>query len=176
MPAINLYGYQLSAVRRMKNGCILCGGVGSGKSRTALAYYYICNGGSELSFIRNKYYKMKQPKDLYIITTAKKRDSLEWEGDMLPFSIGNPDVYRNKVTIDSWNNIKKYIDVKDAFRLSTRSLKLTNGSCCRQLLAIPGQIIFRYSWLMVFIGIKQSLYMSISSISLSIIIIRLTDI
>ena len=115
MPAINLYGYQLSAVRRMKNGCILCGGVGSGKSRTALAYYYICNGGSELSFIRNKYYKMKQPKDLYIITTAKKRDSLEWEGDMLPFSIGNPDVYRNKVTIDSWNNIKKYIDVKDAF-------------------------------------------------------------
>ena len=40
MPVIKLFDYQLDAVQRMKNGCILCGGVGSGKSRTALAYFW----------------------------------------------------------------------------------------------------------------------------------------
>ena len=25
------------------------------------------------------------PKDLYIITTARKRDTMEWEGDLSPF-------------------------------------------------------------------------------------------
>ena len=45
MGRINLYDYQLDAIRRMKNGCILCGGVGSGKSRTSLAYYYEQHGG-----------------------------------------------------------------------------------------------------------------------------------
>ena len=42
---IELRPYQLEAVKRMRNGCILCGGVGSGKSRTALAYYFMENGG-----------------------------------------------------------------------------------------------------------------------------------
>lgn len=69
MAGISLRDYQLDAVDRMKNGCILCGGVGSGKSRTALAYYYKQNGG-ELG--TKKYVKMKSPKDLYIITTARK--------------------------------------------------------------------------------------------------------
>ena len=40
MAGISLRDYQTDAVERMKNGCILCGGVGSGKSRTALAYCY----------------------------------------------------------------------------------------------------------------------------------------
>ena len=35
-----LYDYQYEAVNNMKNGCILNGGVGSGKSRTALYYYF----------------------------------------------------------------------------------------------------------------------------------------
>ena len=66
----------------MKNGCILCGGVGSGKSsRTALAYYYKQNGG-ELG--TKSYVKMNSPKDLYIITTARKRDTKEWEGELSP--------------------------------------------------------------------------------------------
>lgn len=79
--AISLRDYQTDAVERMKNGCILCGGVGSGKSRTALAYYYKQNGGKlgTKSYIRMP----GTPKDLYIITTARKRDTLEWEGELL---------------------------------------------------------------------------------------------
>ena len=42
---IGLYNYQYDALKRMHNGCILCGGVGSGKSRTSLAYYYTQMGG-----------------------------------------------------------------------------------------------------------------------------------
>lgn len=101
--------YQLNAIKHMKIGCILCGGVGSGKSRTALAYYYACQGGSLYS--RN-YVKMRNPRDLYIITTARKRDTAEWEQELI-FLLMNQ--YDCKVVIDSWNNIKKYKDVKSAF-------------------------------------------------------------
>ena len=110
-----LRDYQMDAVKKMKNGCILNGGVGSGKSRTGLYYYFSKHGGS----IDPKYEPMKNPKDLYIITTAMKRDSLEWEKELLPFLISTKpednDLYSNKVIIDSWNNIKKYSDVKGAF-------------------------------------------------------------
>ena len=83
MAGIQLYDHQLSAVQKMKNGCILCGGVGSGKSRTALAYYYICEGGE---IDTDEYIPMNDPpKNLYIITTARKRDTLEWEGELSPF-------------------------------------------------------------------------------------------
>lgn len=110
-----LYDYQMDAVRRMKNGCILNGGVGSGKSRTGLYYYFQQQGG----FIDSGVYEpMKDPKDLYIITTARKRDTLEWDGELGPFRMSThmrESLYKNKIVIDSWNNIKKYQDVKDAF-------------------------------------------------------------
>lgn len=112
---IELRDYQLDAVERLQNGSILCGGVGSGKSRTALAYYYKEQGGKLGS---KNYVKMKNPKDLYIITTARKRDDKEWEGELVPFLLTtNPEVsyYKNKVVVDSWNNIKKYKDVTNAF-------------------------------------------------------------
>lgn len=100
----------------MKNGCILNGDIGSGKSRTGLYYYFKENGGS----IDPDYIPMKhKPKDLYIITTAMKRDSFEWEKELVPYRLSpKPEenqFYGNKVVIDSWNNIKKYIDVKDSF-------------------------------------------------------------
>ena len=109
-----LYDYQMDAVKKMHNGCILNGGVGSGKSRTGLYYYFKEQGGS----INPDYVPMKNPKDLYIITTAMKRDSLEWEGELSQYLIStkpelNP--YDNSVVIDSWNNIKKYKDVYGAF-------------------------------------------------------------
>ena len=115
MSGISLYDYQLNAVRHMKNGCILCGGVGSGKSRTALAYYYIHEGG-EIN--TDDYVPMSDPpEDLYIITTARKRDTLEWEKELLPFLMSSKTniLYAHKVIIDSWNNIRKYADVKDSF-------------------------------------------------------------
>lgn len=116
---IGLYDYQIDAVNRMRNGCILNGGVGSGKSRTALAYYYLRNNGDPSSLCGDDYIPMGDPpKDLYIITTARKRDTKEWEADMVPFLLStNPEInlYSNKITVDSWNNIKKYKDITDAF-------------------------------------------------------------
>lgn len=109
-----LYDYQIDAVKKMRNGCILNGGVGSGKSRTGLYYYFKEQGGS----MDPDYIPMKNPRDLYIITTAMKRDSLEWEVELTPYLLSkNPEVnyYRNKVVIDSWNNIKKYKDIYGAF-------------------------------------------------------------
>ena len=98
----------------MFSGCILNGGVGSGKSRTGLYYYCKQQGGD-----MDPYVPMKNPKDLYIITTAKKRDSLEWQQEMLPFYLTTDEKeniwYKNKVVVDSWNNITKYVGVKDAF-------------------------------------------------------------
>ena len=109
-----LADHQKEAVTKMFSGCILNGGVGSGKSRTGLYYYCKQQGGDV-----DPYVPMKNPKDLYIITTAKKRDSLEWQQEMLPFYLTTDEKeniwYKNKVVVDSWNNITKYVDIKDAF-------------------------------------------------------------
>ena len=111
-----LRDYQMNAVEKMSNGCILNGGVGSGKSRTGLYYYFKEQGGS---FENRKYIPMKNPKDLYIITTAMKRDSHEWEGELANYHISinkEATYYKDlKVVIDSWNNIKKYVEVTNAF-------------------------------------------------------------
>lgn len=111
-----LRDYQMHAVEKMSNGCILNGGVGSGKSRTGLYYYFKEQGGS---FENMKYIPMKNPKDLYIITTAMKRDSHEWEGELANYHISinkEATYYKDlKVVIDSWNNIKKYVEVTNAF-------------------------------------------------------------
>lgn len=108
---ISLYKHQQDAIKKMRNGCILCGDVGSGKSRTGLAYYFIQQGGK-----LEPYEKMINPKRLYIITTARKRDEKEWEGELVPFLLSSSqNEYDFDVVIDSWNNIKKYIEVKDAF-------------------------------------------------------------
>ena len=131
MAGISLRQYQIDAVKQMKKGCILCGGVGSGKSRTALAYYYICQGG-ELD--TPDYVMMKNPKDLYIITTARKRDTLEWELEMAPFIFN---AYEGlKVTVDSWNNIKKYTDVKDAFFIFDEQRVVGSGQWVKSFLKI----------------------------------------
>lgn len=111
-----LYDNQLAAVSRMHNGCILNGDVGTGKSRTALYYYFVVICGGE---IQEKYKCMKNPKNLLIITTARKRDSREWEGELVPFLLST-DPKNNSyplisVVVDSWNNIKKYKDVVDSF-------------------------------------------------------------
>ena len=118
----------------MKNGCILCGGVGSGKSRTSLAYYYIEQGGK-----LNPRKSMHNPKDLYIITTAHKRDQREWEGDFAPFLIStNPELnyYDNKITVDSWNNIGKYSEVRNAFFIFDEQRVVGSGAWVKAFLKI----------------------------------------
>lgn len=137
--SIGLYDYQVNAIHNMRNGSILCGGVGSGKSRTSLAYYYMCNGGSEKSLTSKEYIPMKKPKDLYIITTAKKRDSLEWEGELGPFLMStHPEVslYSNKVVIDSWNNIGKYSTVSGAFFIFDEQRVVGSGAWVKAFLKI----------------------------------------
>lgn len=113
-----LYPHQKEALTRMFNGCILKGGTGSGKSRCGLYYYFQKYGGK----IENREYTpmINNPPDLYIITTAKKKTDCEWEGELAPFLlIPDPKTgktrYGNKVVIDSWNVIKKYIGVTNAF-------------------------------------------------------------
>ena len=136
MSGISLYDYQLDAVGRMKNGCILCGGVGSGKSRTALAYYYQEQGGR---LGTDRYVDMQNPRDLYIITTARKRDTKEWEGELAPFLLStNPDVayYKNKVVVDSWNNVGKYKDVYGAFFIFDEQRVVGSGAWVKAFLNI----------------------------------------
>lgn len=137
MAGIGLRDYQLDAVKRMRNGCILCGGVGSGKSRTALAYYYVRNGGV---LEADEYIPMDDPpKNLYIITTARKRDTLEWEGELSPFLLSvhtEVNLYSNKVIVDSWNNIKKYSDVKEAFFIFDEQRVIGSGTWVKAFLKI----------------------------------------
>ena len=132
-----LYDYQMDAVKKMTNGCILNGGVGSGKSRTGLYYYFKEQGGS----INPDYVPMKhKPKDLYIITTARKRDDLEWEGELVPFLLStHPDqnvFYGNKVVVDSWNNIKKYSDISGAFFIFDEQRVVGSGAWVKSFLKI----------------------------------------
>ena len=127
--AVKLYDYQWDAVNRLSSGCILCGGVGSGKSRTSLAYYYCRECGGKLA---SGYSKMKNPKPLYIITTARKRDTLEWEGEYAPFFISE----QTEVHVDSWNNIKKYIDVKNSFFIFDEQRVVGSGAWVKAFLKI----------------------------------------
>lgn len=134
---VSMYDYQVDAINKMKNGCILCGGVGTGKSRTSLAYFYKLHGGE----LNTEYYKkMTNPRDLYIITTAHKRDIHEWDGELIPFNMNvNPElsIYpKQKVVIDSWNNIKKYMNVKDAFFIFDEQRVVGSGTWVKAFLKI----------------------------------------
>ena len=137
---MELRDYQLEAISKMKNGCILNGGVGSGKSLTSLSYYYLQNGGS-LEFLSGKDYipMPNPPKDLYIITTARKRDTFEWEGELSHFLLSTHEElnkYDNKVIVDSWNNIQKYKDVEDAFFIFDEQRVVGSGAWVKAFLKI----------------------------------------
>lgn len=137
-----LYDYQLDAVSHIHNGCILCGGVGSGKSRTALGYYFVQNGGTLEPFTRMK----PSPQDLYIITTAKKRDSGEWEGDMAAFCMLLPEsLYNHHITIDSWNNITKYVGTRNAFFIFDEQRAIGLGAWGKAFIKIAKQ----NNWIML---------------------------
>lgn len=132
-----LYDYQMDAVNRMHNGCILCGSVGSGKSRTGLFYYFKeCGGWID----ENGYKPMIKPKDLIVITTAKKRDSKEWLGELANYLLypdeNNKTRFGNTVIVDSWNNLPKYKDVENSFFLLDEQRLVSYGAWCKAFLKI----------------------------------------
>lgn len=133
--SIKLMDHQKEALVKMRNGCILNGGTGSGKSITALAYYFQQEGGGLEPFTPMK----KQARDLYIITTAKKRDSMEWEGELGHFLMSihsELNLYSNKITVDSWNNIGKYSDAKCAFFIFDEQRVVGSGAWVKAFLKI----------------------------------------
>ena len=134
---IQLRTYQRDAVNKMRNGCILCGGVGSGKSLTALAYYFKEHGG-DLDDRNGSW--MKSPKNLFIITTARKRDTLEWEKELGQFLLStNPEACGYKdlnVVVNSWNNIGKYKEVEGSFFIFDEDRVVGSGAWVKAFLKI----------------------------------------
>lgn len=116
----DLDGYQIDAVSRMKNGCILCGGVGSGKSRTALAYYI------------KDCMDQKKKLPLIIITTAKKRDSGEWPEECSLFGIP----FAGELIVDSWQNIQKYDTKIECFFIFDEQRVVGKGAWVKSFIKI----------------------------------------
>lgn len=139
---MKLKDYQIDAIKRMRNGCILCGGVGSGKSITSLSYYCKENGINP-EHPKPAIDSMKNPiQDLYIITTARKRDTLEWEHELTYFLMStdkSKNNYWNTIVVDSWNNIQKYANVKDAFFIFDEQRVVGYGSWTKNFLKITSQ-------------------------------------
>lgn len=137
---IKLDTHQLVAINNLRTGSILNGGVGSGKSRTAIAYYFmeVCKGELEINN-RGQYHIMRKPLDLYIITTARKRDTLEWEEELAPFMLTTNKKLKLSgvnVYVDSWNNIGKYVDVKKAFFIFDEQRVIGSGAWVKSFLKI----------------------------------------
>lgn len=134
---IQLDDYQLEAVENMRNGCILNGATGSGKSLTALYYYFKEQGGR---FEDGSIVRMQEPRDLYIITTARKRDTMEWESELAHFRLSiDPELsdYKgHRVIVDSWNNIKKYSNVMGAFFIFDEDRVTGSGAWVKAFLKI----------------------------------------
>lgn len=145
---VPLYKHQYEVISKMHNGCILVGGVGSGKSRTALVYYAlkvlgVGTLGSWNVYDNECYYEysvdsddFKEDQTLYIITTAKKRDSCEWEEEAIPFGLYGIQGCPVKIVVDSWNNIKKYESVKGATFILDEQRVVGYGSWTKAFLKI----------------------------------------
>jgi hypothetical protein len=135
---IQLFDHQKLAVDQLKTGSILQGGVGSGKTLTSIFYYYTKECGGVIDEV-DGFKEMKDPKDLYIITTAAKRDTLDWESECANFMLSRDrtaSINGVQVTVDSWNNIKKYIGVEHAFFIFDEQRVVGYGAWVKSFLKI----------------------------------------
>lgn len=137
---IELYPHQQKALDQMHNGCVLCGGVGSGKSRTSISYFFAKVCGGTLDFDERPFNQnLETPRDLYIITTARKRDTFEWEEECGVFRLScdaQHSIGGVKVTIDSWNNIHKYDKVYGAFFIFDEQRVVGSGKWVKSFIKI----------------------------------------
>lgn len=138
--SVDLYPHQLKAVKELQNGSVLKGGVGTGKSRTALYYFYtrVCGGSVRLGDY-GRAAPPSRPRDLVVITTAKKRDELDWEREAVKFGIStlrDISVGGIELTVDSWNNIGSYVDRRGAFFIFDEQRLVGSGAWVKAFLAI----------------------------------------